>query len=151
MMSQISQGTEVCHQEQKQTPSQIFLEQFFENSQLFRVCNLNLVLVSSSKFEVLTGNSSVQNHVPKLYLHSKYTERFPWDFICNSPHHLWQSCSPVLLQSPNLVTGGGPRAQATLSPGKLERKGSVPKLQGAAGYVRKQLRKLQWREEQENC
>lgn len=58
MMSQISQGTEAGHQERRQNPSEIFLEQFLVNSQL-RVCNLNLVLVSSPKSEVLVGNGSV--------------------------------------------------------------------------------------------
>lgn len=54
-----------------QSPSEIFLGQIFENSPFLSVCNLNLVLVSSPKFDVLVGNSSVQTHVPKLYFHSK--------------------------------------------------------------------------------
>lgn len=71
MMSQISQGSEVCHQEQRQNPSEIFLEQLLENSQFSSVCSLNLELVSHLRFEVLVGNNSVKNHVPKLYFHSK--------------------------------------------------------------------------------
>lgn len=59
MMSQISQGTEAGHQERRQNPSEIFLEQFLVNSQLLRVCNLNMVLVSSPKSELLVGNGSV--------------------------------------------------------------------------------------------
>lgn len=108
MMSQVSQGTEVCHQERRQNPSEVFQEQFLENSPVLSVCNLNVVLVSSPKSEVLVGNGSVQNHVPYAENTGKAFPGIQFSFppsslaqllTCSAPRS--KSCPRGRIQSPN--------------------------------------------------
>lgn len=86
-----------------------------------------------------------------MFLTLKIQGKLSLGFNLPFPHLPWQSCSPVLLQGTNPVPGEDPEPKPCPGRGKLGGKGSVHKLQGAAGYVRKRLRKLQGREEQENC
>lgn len=58
-MSQIlkdSQELRLVTKSKAKTPLRYLLEQFFKNSQFLSICNLNVVLVSSHKLEVLFGN-----------------------------------------------------------------------------------------------
>lgn len=96
----------------KANPSEMFLDQIFENSQFLSACSSNLVLSSSHKNEVLVGNSSVQNHLPKSCLHWKQRESFLWDFnlpfypfspatLLSSSAPRCKSCHRGRTQSPN--------------------------------------------------